>query len=51
MSIENALASVAVTDLDVGAAWYGTLLGLGRLQADGRSGRMEIAMAAFVERR
>jgi predicted enzyme related to lactoylglutathione lyase len=28
MSIENALASVAVTDLDVAEAWYGKLLGL-----------------------
>lgn len=27
MSIENALASVAVTDLEVAAAWYAKLLG------------------------
>ena len=27
MSIDNALASVAVKDLDMSAAWYGTLLG------------------------
>ena len=42
MSIENALASVAVTNLDSAVKWYERGLSAAAVEADARSSRMEV---------